>query len=212
MTTHPIGNVINRFRQTLQPRAAAEPADGQLLDRFIEAQDENAFEAIVRRHGPMVLGVCRRILHNYHNAEDAFQATFLVLARKARSIRGRGVVAGWLYGVAVKTALRARTSVGRRYAREKQVPDMPEPQVFPKDNYADLVPLLDQELNHLPEKYRLPIILRDLEGKGYEEAARQLGWLPGTFAGRLSRARKILAARLERRQQRVTGVALPVPL
>jgi RNA polymerase sigma factor (sigma-70 family) len=212
MTTHRISNRISIFRPTSQPLEMPELADGQLLDRFIEAQDETAFAAIVRRHGPMVLGVCRRILHNYHNAEDAFQATFLVLARKARSIRRRSVVVSWLYGVAVKTAMRALSSLGRRGAREKQVPDMPEPQFFPKDDYADLVPLLDQELNHLPEKYRLPIVLRDLQGKGYEEAARQLGWLPGTFAGRLSRGRKILAARLARRQQRTAGGATPIAM
>jgi RNA polymerase sigma-70 factor (ECF subfamily) len=206
-------NRITMFCPTSQPREASEPADGQLLDRFIEAQDESAFEAIVRRHGPMVLSVCRRILHNHHNAEDAFQATFLVLARKADSIRRRSVIASWLYGVAVKTSLRALSGVARRGAREKQVLEMPEPQVFPSNNdHVDLMPLLDQELQHLPAKYRLPIVLRDVEGKGYDEAARQLGWPTGTFAGRLSRARKILAARLARRQRKAASSALPIAL
>src|SRR2546421_3246306 len=133
MANHPIGKVINRIRQTLQPREAVEPTDGQLLDRFIEVQDEGAFESLVRRHGPMVLGVCRRVLHDHHNAEDAFQATFLVLARKALSIRHRDLVASWLYGVAFQTALRARAAACRRSTREKQVMEMPEPQVWPKD-------------------------------------------------------------------------------
>src|SRR5438105_15930868 len=130
MARHPISKIINHFRHTLQPQDAAAGGDAQLLERFIELRDEAAFEALVRRHGPMVLGVCRRILHNLHSAEDAFQATFLVLARKALSIRRRDLVASWLYGVAFQTALRARESAARRNAREKQLAQMPEPEVW----------------------------------------------------------------------------------
>ncbi len=208
MPNHPLGKVLNRIRQTLQPRDAVEPTDGQLLNRFIEAQDEGAFEALVGRHGSMVLGVCRRVLRDHHNAEDAFQATFLVLARKALSIRHRELVASWLYGVAFQTALRTRAAVSRRCTREKQVVEMPEPQVWPRDACFDVMPLLDQELSRLPEKYRLPIVLCDLEGKGHGEAARQLGWPQGTVSGRLSRARRLLAQRLTRRGVGLSAVAI----
>jgi RNA polymerase sigma factor (sigma-70 family) len=212
MGNHPIGKIINRIRRSFQPRDVVEPTDGQLLDRFIETGDEGAFEWLVRRHGAMVLGVCRRTLHDHHNAEDAFQATFLVLARKATSIRHRDLVASWLYGVAFQTARRARMSVCRRSTREKQVMAMPEPQVLPAEVNTDLMPLLDEELSRLPEKYRLPLVLCDLEGKGHAEAARQLGWPQGTVSGRLSRARKLLARRLTRRGISVSAIAVGIAL
>src|SRR5207302_2960368 len=116
--------------------------------------DEAAFAALVQQHGPMVWGVCRRLLANHHDAEDAFQATFLVLVRKAASVVPREMVANWLYGVAHQTALKARATTARRRAREKQVPDMPEPAAAPQKLWDDLQPLLDQELSRLPDKYR----------------------------------------------------------
>src|SRR5205085_7315818 len=128
--------------------------DGQLLACFMERGDPAAIEALLRRHGPMVLGVCRRILGDSHDAEDAFQAVFLVFVRKAGSIAPREAVGGWLYGVAYRTALAARTKRGRRRAREKQVEAMPDAAVEPDDTWRELKPLLDKELSRLPEKFR----------------------------------------------------------
>jgi RNA polymerase sigma factor (sigma-70 family) len=173
--------------------------DGQLLESFVGHQDEAAFAALVRRHGPMVLGVCRRVLRHHHDAEDAFQATFLVLARKAASVEPRERVANWLHGVAYRTALKARAMKAKRQVRERQVVEMPEPEVAPQDSWHDLQPLLDQELRGLPETYRLPLLLCDLQRQSIKEATRQLGWPQGTVAGRLARGRKMLAQRLARR-------------
>jgi RNA polymerase sigma factor (sigma-70 family) len=172
--------------------------DSQLLARFIERRDEAAFEALVRRHGPMVLGVCRRVLGSVHDAEDAFQATFLVLARKAASLRSRELVGNWLYGTAYRTALQARATIARRRAREKQVRDMPEPQTAPEPAWRELLPLLDQELNRLPDKYRVPVVLCELEGKSRKEVAQLLGVPEGTLSWRLAHARKLLARGLAR--------------
>jgi RNA polymerase sigma-70 factor (ECF subfamily) len=180
-------------------------SDGQLLERFASQREEAAFEALVHRHGPMVWGVCRRIVRNPHDAEDAFQATFLVLARKAHSLADRELVANWLYAVAYKTAVRAEALACRRRAREHQVMEMPEPEPGKDHGTDDLLPLLDRELRGLPEKYRTPILLCDLEGKTHKEAALQLGCPVGTVSGRLSRARAMLAKRLARR-----GVTLSV--
>lgn len=177
--------------------------DGQLLGCFIDLKDEVAFEALVRRHGPMVFSVCRRLLPNHHDAEDAFQATFLVLARKASSVRPRERVANWLHGVALRTAMKARAMTAKRRAREKQVVEMPEPEAAQQGPWRGLQPLLDRELNGLPGNYRLPILLCDLEGKTIKDAAQQLGWPQGTVAGRLARGRKLLAKRLANQ-----GVAL----
>src|SRR5262249_31988078 len=131
--------------------------------------------ALVRRHGPMVWGVCRRILGNHHDAEDAFQATFLVLVRKAATIVPRDMVANWLYGVAYQTARKARAMAARRNSRERLVFPMPEAAAADGDGWSELWSLLDQELNRLPEKYRAPVVLCDLAGRTYKEAARQLG-------------------------------------
>lgn len=173
--------------------------DGQLLERFIARRDEGAFEALVLRHGPMVWGVCRRALPGHHDAEDAFQATFLVLSRKAASVLPREMLANWLYGVANRTALKAKATVARRRLRERQVAEMPEPETGHQAPWDDLGDLLDRELVALPVKYRVPIVLCDLEGKGHKEAAEHLGWPIGTLSGRLARARAMLAKRLTRR-------------
>jgi RNA polymerase sigma factor (sigma-70 family) len=186
--------------------------DGQLLGCFIECRDEAAFEALVRRHGPLVLGVCRRLLRQEQDAEDAFQATFLVLARKAASLRARELLGNWLYGVAYRTAMQARATVARRQAREKQVQDMPEPQVEPEPAWRELLPLLDGEVNRLPDKYRVPVVLCDLEGKSRKEAARLLGLPEGTLSWRLAHARKMLARRLARYGLAVSGAALAAAL
>ncbi|HKB04258.1 MAG TPA: sigma-70 family RNA polymerase sigma factor [Gemmataceae bacterium] len=176
--------------------------DGQLLDRFLHHRDESAFAALVERHGPMILGVCRRALGNSADAEDAFQATFIVLMRRAESLAGRPVVGDWLHGVARRTALKARTAAARRRARERTATG---PARTPEEPRNDWLPLLDQELARLPEKYRQPIVLCDLEGQTRDEAARQLGWPAGTVGGRLARGRQLLAKRLIRASLVVTG-------
>jgi RNA polymerase sigma factor (sigma-70 family) len=196
----------NAFRSVLRTlrRAAGPPPGGnedqQLLEDFLGRRDEAAFEALLRRHGPMVLGVCRRLLHDPHDSEDAFQATFLVLLRKAASLRRRDVLAGWLYGVACRTALKARGNKARRQARER--PAAEEPAAAPTADAAvgaELRAVLDEELKRLPARYRLPVVLCYLEGVTFAEAARQLGWPAGTVSGRLSRARELLRTRLTRR-------------
>src|SRR5215469_15021140 len=183
---------IRQLRRVLLLQDGADPTDGQLLGWFVEQHDELAIEALVRRHGTMVMGVCRRILHNEHDAEDAFQATFLVLVRKAASIVPRERIANWLYGVAHRTALKARATAAKRRARERQVTQMPESAVTEQGLWHDLQPLLDQALNRLPDIYRVAIVLCDLEGKTRREAARQLGVPEGTLAARLARARGML--------------------
>src|SRR6266545_4916112 len=158
-------------------------SDAQLLERFIVRREQDAFEALLRRHGPMVLGVCRRILHNEADAEDAFQATFLVLVRKAASIRPRGMVGNWLYGVAHSTALKARAMSTKRFAREREAAGRQMPEAA-TESREGLPELLDQELKALPDKYRAAIVLCDLEGKSLKEAARQLGCPLGTVGTR----------------------------
>src|SRR5262249_51972641 len=153
---------------------------------YIRRRDEAAIAALVGRHGPMVWGVCRRVLRHHHDAEDAFQATFLVLVRKAASITPREMVANWLYGVAYHTALKARATAAKRRARERQVIAMPEPQVGEQVPLNPLLLLLDQELSRLPDKYRVVILLCDLQGLTRKEAGRQLEMPEGTFAGRLA--------------------------
>ena len=183
-------------------------ADAQLLEQFAAHRDEGAFEVLVCRHGPMIFGVCRRILGNSHDAEDAFQATFLVLARKAASIARRELVAGWLYAVARQTAKKARALKARKQTHERQVAHMIEPEMVPHDPWDDRLQLFDEELSRLPDRYRLPIILCELEGKTHQEAARHLGWPIGTVSGRLSRARTILGERLSRRDRSLSGASL----
>jgi RNA polymerase sigma factor (sigma-70 family) len=212
MPTSKTSDVIRRLRRAVLLRDGSGMTDGQLLDCFLTQRDHSAFEALVRRHGPMVWGVCRRVLPNYHDAEDAFQATFLVLVRKAVTVEPREMVPNWLYGVAYQTALKARSVAARRKKRERQVVEMPEPAFEEREVWHDLQPLLDQELSRLPDKYRVPIVLCDLEGKTRKEAARQLGWPEGTVAGRLATARKMLARRMARRGVALSGGALAAVL
>jgi RNA polymerase sigma factor (sigma-70 family) len=176
-------------------------SDAQLLRRFAQTRDaagELAFRELVNRHGPMVLGVCRQVLRHAHDADDAFQATFLVLVRKAQSMRTADSLAPWLYSVAYRTAQRARaTAVRYRPGHEEQLSDQA---ADPEDACKlDLRPLLHEELGRLPAKYRAPIVLCHLEGKTHEEAARLLRWPVGTVSGRLSRGRRLLRDRLQRR-------------
>src|SRR5947209_1042933 len=212
MATSQVSAIIHHLRRTVLPRGGADLTDGQLLEDYISRRDEAALAALVRRPGPMVWGVCRRVIRNYHDAEDAFQATFLVLVRKAASIASPELLANWLYGVAHQTALKARATTAKRRARERQVTEMPELAVAEQDLWNDLQSLLDQELSRLPDKYRVAIVLCDLEGKTRKEAARQLGVPDGTLAARLARGRVMLAKRLARHGLTVSGGSLAVVL
>ncbi len=197
MTSCPLTRVVHHLRRAASVRDANALSDGELLGRFVAGRDETAFALLVQRHGPMVLGVCRRVLGNVHDAEDAFQATFLVLVRRATSVLPRDLVGNWLYGVAYRTALEARTTRARRKLKEVQVSVRPGVQDT-CDVAAEREELarLDRELAQLPDRYRAAIVLCDLEGKTHREAARLLGCPEKTLSTRLLRARKRLAQRL----------------
>jgi RNA polymerase sigma factor (sigma-70 family) len=178
---------------------AGQQDDAQLLEHFLRCRDESAFATLVRRHGPMVLAVCRRLLSDPHDAEDAFQATFLVLVRKASSVGRPERLGNWLYGVAYRVALKVRCLNARRHRREQPLMDVPADGAVADLVWRELRPALDEELQRLPEKYRAPIVLCYLEGISKRAAARQLGWPEGTLSTRLHRAREILRGRLARR-------------
>ena len=203
MATSPMSVVIQQLR-TAFGRDEAELTDGELLTLFLNNRDDAALAALVRRHASMVWGVCNRMLRSHHDAEDAFQATFLVLVRKAATVVPREAVGNWLYGVAHQTAVRLRATAAKKGGRERQVVDMPEP-VVKASSSNDLLPLLDQELSCLPKKYRGLIVLCHLESKTLKEVARQLSIPEGTVAGRLARAKAMLAKRLARRGVTVSG-------
>jgi RNA polymerase sigma factor (sigma-70 family) len=174
-------------------------SDAELLECFVSKRDEVAFEVLLRRHGPMVYAVCLRVLHHKQDAEDAFQATFLVLAHKAAAVSPRSKLAGWLHGVAHKTALKARSRAYHRSEVEKRVP-VRSPDEMNTDLHAtEVEAVLDQEIAGLPERYRLPIILCDLEGRLRAEVAGMLRCSEGTLSSRLTRGRRMLADRLHRR-------------
>lgn len=211
MPTGLTNRVIDHLRRAALPRDGAGLGDGELLGCFVERRDETAIAALVTRHGPMVWGVCRRLL-SYHDAEDAFQATFLVLVRKAATIAPREMVGNWLYGVAHQTALQARRAAARRRTREVQVTALPDTGAAQQDLWADVQPLLDEELSRLPDIYRAVIVLCDLEGRTRKEVAGHLGCPEGTVGGRLARARAMLAKRLARRGVVLSSAALAAVL
>jgi RNA polymerase sigma factor (sigma-70 family) len=198
MSRGPLRVVLHHLHR-LTGRPDAGIADAQLLQRFAADCDEAAFELLLWRHGPMVRGVCRRLLRHHHDAEDAFQATFLTLVRKAPSIGKRESLAGWLYRVAYRVALRARDTTARRPATVTLDEEPVAPDAASELVWRDLRPVLDEEVSRLPRKYSLPIILCYLQGKTYDQAARELGCPKGTLAIRLQRARELLRGRLTRR-------------
>jgi RNA polymerase sigma-70 factor (ECF subfamily) len=187
---------------------ADTPTDAQLLRRFAARRDQEAFARLVERHGPLVLGVCRRVLGTVQDAEDAFQATFLVLARRAASIRDPELLGNWLYGVASRIARKARAAVQKRQMHEKPSPLLPSLVAPTATADPDLGPVLDEELSRLPEKYRAAVVLCYLQGKTNEEAARLLRWPTGTVKGRLARARDLLRDRLARRGLQASALLL----
>jgi RNA polymerase sigma factor (sigma-70 family) len=190
-------DLLDYLRRAVLASGETELTDGQLLECFVSHRDEAAVAALVRRHAQMVWSVCWRILRDHHDAEDAFQATFLVLVRKAPSIKPREMIVNWLHGVTRQTAFKARATLAKRRAREKQVQELPEPEAQSAPAvWSDIQPLLDQELSRLPDKYRVAIVMCDLEGATQQEAARQLNIPEGTLTTRLRRARSMLEKRL----------------
>jgi RNA polymerase sigma factor (sigma-70 family) len=196
MASTQVNPVLRFIRGLTATDAGGEPGDGQLLARFVRHRDEAAFASLLRRHGPMVLGVCRRLLHDPNDAEDAFQATFLVLVRKAVSIGRPELLGNWLYGVAYRTARKARAGSARRRAELRPLPEVAMTDPVEEILWRDLRPVLDEELSRLPDKYRAPVVLCDLEGWTHDEAARRLGCPRETVTTRLTRARARLRSRL----------------
>jgi RNA polymerase sigma factor (sigma-70 family) len=184
-------------------RSDSAISDENLLKRFAFQGNQAAFERIVERHGPLVWGVCRRVLHHQQDVEDAFQATFLVLVRKAHSIRRRASLTSWLHGVAHRVALQARAGVQRNVLHELRESATAGPDAASEASYRELRAIVDQEILNLPERFRTPLLLCCFEGRTKAVAARELGWKEGTVASRLARARQRLHSRLIRR-----GIAL----
>ena len=203
---------VQRHLNTLfQCGAAGQLSDAELLERFVSGRDEaaeSAFAALVERHGVMVLGVCRRVLGNRDAAEDAFQATFLVLAKKASAIARREQLACWLHGVARRAALDARARATRQKAREKRLGAMLPVEPSDQTMTGELRAVLDEELARLPERHRTAILLCELEGLSRREAANRLGISEGTLSSRLSRAKSRLRDRLTRRGFALSSAAL----
>jgi RNA polymerase sigma factor (sigma-70 family) len=194
---------INQLRQIIGEQSGCTLTDAELLASFVEHGDQASFEVLVWRHGTMVLNLCRRILHDSHEAEDAFQATFLVFARKASAIAAGTALGSWLYKVAYRVALRISAKTARQRVHQGPLDDVPAPEATDDALWRDLRPVLDEEIERLPEKYRAPFVLCYLQGHTNEEAAKQLGCPKGTVLSRLSRGREWLRTRLLRR-----GVAL----
>jgi RNA polymerase sigma factor (sigma-70 family) len=188
--------IISHLRKTLLDPTLS---DGQLLDRFLRDNDSVAFESIVHRHGPMVMGVCRRVLGDTHDAEDAYQAAFVVLAQKAGTVSPKDALANWLHGVACVASMRLRSTRTKRQARERAMSDPPEQAIADREDRSEDLALLDAEVARLPAKYRSVIVLCDLEERSRKDAARQLGIPEGTVSSRLATGRKLLAKRLARR-------------
>ncbi|HTU17765.1 MAG TPA: sigma-70 family RNA polymerase sigma factor [Gemmataceae bacterium] len=209
MATGQLSPILHYLRTMTATGAASEIADAELLSRFSRHRDEAAFTALVRRHGPMVLAVCRRVLRDGHTAEDTFQATFLVLARKAGSLARPELLGNWLHGVAYRTAVKARAETARRRTHEQQA--VVSQEIGPDEDFIwrDVRAVLDEEVNRLPARYRVPVVLCYLQGQTNEEAARRLGCSRGTVATRLARAREKLRRRLT---QRGVGLSVGVAL
>jgi RNA polymerase sigma factor (sigma-70 family) len=205
MAPAPLHNVLAYLRRVTHPGGAGDRTDAELLRRLVAGRDEAAFEALLQRHGPMVLAVCRRVLANEADAEDAFQAVFLVLLRKAAAVHRHESVGSFLYGVALRTALRARSDLANRREHERHGAAMAAADPSPDPVWDDLRPVLDEEVARLPGKYREPFRLCYLEGKTYDEAAHALGCSKGTVSSRLTRARERLRRRLVGRGVTLSG-------
>lgn len=208
MTSANRGIVFQQIDRLYREGTLSGLGDSQLLERYLTRRDEAAFRALVDLHGPMVVGLCRRVLRDPRDIEDAFQATFLVLVRKAPAIRDRGLLANWLYGVAYRVARRTRTHTLRRSEREIAVGQLEKSAASPAADIDGIAPVLDQELNGLPAKYRAPLVLCYLQGQTHDQAAEELGCPVGTVRSRLSRGRDLLRRRLIRRGYAPTAAVL----
>jgi RNA polymerase sigma factor (sigma-70 family) len=208
MASAALASVLQQLRTAAQAKAYEETSDRQLLEFFLDQRDEAAFVALLKRHGPMLLQVCRRIQGNEQDAEDVFQATFLLLACKGHAIRKRDSVAAWLHGVAHRLALEAMDQSYRRRARERRATEMHKTSESTDQPWHDLQGTLDEALRQVPEKYRTPLVLCYLEGRTQEEAARQLGCPLGTVRSRLSRGRDRLRTVLKRQGVGLSATAL----
>jgi RNA polymerase sigma factor (sigma-70 family) len=198
MAAIPVRTFLQRLGQRLVAETLADRSDRQLVEQFLAGSGPAVFETIVRRHGPMVYRVCWRVLNHHQDAEDAFQATFLLLAQKLRTVRKYASLASWLHGVAHRVALKARTEAATRRRHEQQAPvsqNRPPEEI----TWGELSAVLDAELAGLPEKWRLPLVLCYLEGRTQDEAAAQLGWSKRTLRRRLEEGRTALGRRLARR-------------
>jgi RNA polymerase sigma factor (sigma-70 family) len=198
--------VLRHVRQVAAAIASLEQTDGALLDAFAARRDEAAFGVLVKRHGPLVLGVCRRVLGHRQDAEDAFQATFLLLARRATSLRQADSVAGWLHAVACRVAANARRAAVRRRQHEERAKTMQPKTPAWEAAWHEVQALLDEEIRRLPARYREPFVLCCLESRSCAEAARQLHLKEGTVWSRLSAARGRLQQRLARRGVTLSAV------
>jgi RNA polymerase sigma-70 factor (ECF subfamily) len=207
-----LGKLFALLRQARTAAPGEELSDGALLERFVGRRDEGAFASLLERHGPMVLGVCRRVLGDSHDAEDAFQATFLVLARKAASIQKQTSVGSWLYGVPQRISCKARAQTAARRERERRVASMPGQEPIDELTWQELRGILDEEVGRLPEKYRAPVVLCHLEGKSYAQAARDLGCPKSTLARRLGKAHELLRGQLAGRGLALSAAAVVIVL
>ncbi len=212
MAREPSAAILDPLRRLITRQTGSSLPDAQLLENFVARRDEASFEVLVWRHGAMVLALCKRVLRDTHEAEDAFQATFLVFARKAGSIAQGEAVACWLYKVAYRIAIRLRTASANRPTATELADELPAPDMPDDAEWRDLRPLLDDEIAKLPEKYRAPFVLCYLEGRTNEEAAVQLGCPKGTVLSRLSRGREWLRDRLARRGVTLTAVVFAFTL
>src|SRR5262245_35969679 len=206
MATAQLGTLMRHLQELAAGCARRHVTDRQLLEDFASRGDEHAFASLVQRHGPMVLRVCRRLLRHEQDAEDAFQATFLVLARHPGSIRRRDTLASWLSGVASRTAMKAKRSASRRKHHEARLRDR-KPQLAPSPTWDDVQAVLDEEIQRLPESYRSAFVLCVLDGKTVAAAAAEMGVKAGALSARLARARRRLRQQLARR-----GILLSVVL
>jgi RNA polymerase sigma factor (sigma-70 family) len=212
MAGNRLHRVIGQLRREATALSRAAMTDAQLLHAFQAGADEAAFEALLRRHGPMVLSVCRRFLAEAHDAEDAFQATFIVLVRRAHAIAQPERLASWLYGVACRTARKSRGRLARQRCRERALTNMDQPTTFDREPGSEVAALLDDAMGRLPEKYRSALVLCELQGRSRQQAAQLLGLAEGTLSSRLARGRQMLARLLSRRGLALSGGALAAAL
>jgi RNA polymerase sigma factor (sigma-70 family) len=207
MSTGNTGTILQHIRAVVSAHTVRSLSDEQLLAQFASGRDESAFAVLMQRHGPLVWGVCRSILRGEQDAEDAFQATFLILVRKATTIRKGESVGSWLHGVAYRVAMKAKKVARKRAGRARPEAAVAQEQTLREVALRDLQAILNEETTRLPQRYRAPFVLCCLEGRGRKEAAKELGWKEGTVSSRIAQARALLRQRLARR-----GVALTAAL